>query len=335
MPKYFFASLLFLYGLATSAVAAGMEIAPFRTTNQSPLKQIFGIPSETGTAIITRGNIGVSLTEDIANGYAFSSTRREWIIQDFESYRWTMAARYGLGERFEVGIEIPYILYGGGFLDSFVIDWHDFFQLPQGGRDIVPKDHLRLRYSKNGVTKLNFEHAGSGIGDISLTGGMQIYDSRIDRVHNSLALRGTLKLPSGDSSELRGSGSIDLSLLLCGSMNNLTEWGTVGLFGSIGGMAMSNGSVLTGQQQNLVGLVNIGTGWAPAEWISFKAQLNITSPFYSKSSLDELSGASMMLVLGGSIKLPGDYLLDIGVSEDVLVATAPDVAFHFGLSKHF
>jgi hypothetical protein len=42
-----------------------------------------------------------------------------------------------------------------------------------------------------------------------------------------------------------------------------------------------------------------------------------------------------MLIGGGALKLPGEYLLDIGVSEDIAVATSPDVAFHLGLSKRF
>ena len=320
---------------ATTAAAADMEITPYRTINQSPLTQIYGLPAETTAAITPRGHISTSLTQDVASDYTVSSTSREQITLDGESYRWTLAARYGLGKRFEAGIEIPYILYGGGFLDSFVVGWHNFFHLPQGGRDSAPKNRLDFSYSKDGVQKLRMDHAGSGIGDISLTGAMQLYDSRDESSHDSLALRAALKLPSGDSASLRGSGSTDLALLVCGSSNSFTEWGTLGVFGSLGGMAMTNGDVLRDQQNNLVGLGTVGLGWGPAEWISFKFQLNWNTPFYHDSSLAELSRASLMLISGGALKLPGDYRLDIGVSEDVAVTTAPDVALHLGLSKQF
>jgi len=323
-----------LFCLAASASAADMEITPFRTVNQSPLVQVFGLPAETDATITPSGHPSFSLTQDVASNFTFS-TAREQITLDGESYRWTLAARYGFGGRFEAGVELPYILYGGGFLDSFVVDWHRFFQLPQGGRDSAPKDRLLFSYSKDGVQKLKMTHAGSGIGDISLTGGMQLYDSRDDRSHDSLALRAALKLPSGDSGTLRGSGSTDFALLLCGSANSFTEWGTLGAFGSLGGMVMTDGDVLADQQRNLAGLGTVGVGWAPTDWISFKFQLNANTPFYRGSSLDELSKSSLMLVSGGALKLPGDYLLDIGVSEDVAVATAPDVAFHLGLSKRF
>jgi len=329
------AALLLLPWLAAPAAAADMEITPFRTINQSPLTQIFGLPAETGATITPPGHLTVAFSQDIANDFALSSSSNESIHLDGESYRWTLATRYGIADGFEAGIEIPYVLYGGGVFDGFIEGWHRFFGLPNEGREFVPRNQLQFSYTKNGVQKLRMTHAGSGIGDISLTGGMRLYDERADDSHDSLALRAALKLPSGDSANLRGSGGTDFTLLLCGSMNNFTEWGTLGMFGSVGGMAMSKGNVLADQQNTLVGLGTVGLGWAPTEWISFKLQLNWNTPFFHGSSLDELSKSSFMLVSGGALRLPGDYRLDIGVSEDVAVSTAPDVALHLGLSKQF
>jgi len=320
---------------AMPCLAADMEITPFRTVNQSPLVQIFGLPAESSAAVTPAGRLTVGLTQDIASEYTVSGTKSEQIVLDGESYRWTLAARYGLGGQFEAGVEIPYILYGGGFLDGFIIDWHKAFGLPQGGRDNAPRNRLNYSYSKNGVRKLRMEHADSGIGDIVFSGGMKLYDVNVSTSHDSLALRTSVKLPTGDSSSLRGSGSTDFTLALCGSMNNFTEWGSLGLFGSAGGLAMTRGDVLADQQNNLVGFGTLGLGWGPAEWISFKVQLNANTALYHGSTLDELSKTSLMLVTGGALKLPGGYLLDIGVSEDVVVTTAPDVAFHLGLSKTF
>jgi len=330
-----FIALLLLACLAGPADAADMEITPFRTANQSPLVQIFGLPAESDATITPTGHLTLNVTQDVASDYTVSTTNREQIILDGESYRWTLAARYGIGPRFEAGIELPYVLYGGGFLDSFIIDWHKFFNLPQGGRNYAPKNKLNIAYFKDGVQKLKMDRADSGIGDISLNAGMKLYEAGDSEFHDSLALRTGLKLPSGDSASLRGSGSTDFNLALCGSMNNFTEWGALGVYGSLGGMVMTDGEVLADQQNNLVGFGTAGLGWGPAPWISFKFQLNWNTPFYRDSSLDELSRTSFMLVSGGALLFPGDYRLDIGVSEDVAVATAPDVAFHLGLSKRF
>lgn len=329
------AALAFLICLTGPVFAADMEITPFRTSNQSPLVQIFGFPAESDATITPVGHVTFNLTQDVASNYTFADTAREHILLDGESYRWTLAARYGITPDFEAGVDIPYVLYGGGFLDSFVIEWHKFFGLPQGGRDTAPKNRQRFAYVKDDVLKLRMDRAGSGLGDISLNGGMKLIDVRDEKSHDSLALRASLKLPTGDSDSLRGSGSTDFALSLCGSMNNFTEWGSLGVFGSLGGMAMTDGDVLRDQQNNLAGFGTLGLGWGPTEWISFKFQLNWNTPLYRGSSLDELSKPAMMLVSGGALKLPGDYRLDIGVSEDIAVATAPDVAFHLGLSKQF
>ncbi|MFH1029210.1 MAG: DUF3187 family protein, partial [Pseudomonadota bacterium] len=247
------ALLALLVCLSKPASAYDMEIIPFRTVNQSPLVRIFGLPAQSDAALTPAGRVTATLTQDIASSYTLNKTAREQIVLDGESYRWTLAASYGLGQRFEAGIEIPYVLDGGGFLDSFIIEWHKTFGLPQGGRDSAAKNRLNYSYSKDGVQKLTMNHAGSGIGDISLTGGMKLYETRDNGQHDSLALRAALKLPTGDSAALQGSGSTDFALSLCGSMINFTEWGSLGLFGSAGGMAMTDGRVLRDQQENFVG----------------------------------------------------------------------------------
>lgn len=312
-----------------------MEITPFRTVNQSPLVRIFGQPAESGAAVTPPGHISASLVQDVANNYAVSGNAREQVRLDGESYRWTAALRYGISQGFEVGIEVPYMVEGGGFLDGFIVDWHNAFSLPQGGRDTAPRNRLLYAYARDGVTKLKMDHAGSGVGDISLTAGMKIYDRQDISGHDAVALRTSMKLPTGDSSALRGSGSTDFSLSLCGSMNNFTEWGALGVYGSVGGMAMTRGEVLADQQRSLAAFGTAGIGWGPAEWISFKFQLNAHTAMFNGSSLDAVSGNSLMLTSGGALKLPGGYLLDIGVAEDVAVATAPDVTFHLGLSRQF
>lgn len=334
-------SLIFsgVFGVITIAVgaaaAADMDITPFNTFNQSPLVQIYGLPHDRGADIVPTGKFRISMNQDLSSNYTVKNSSHEQITLDGETYRLAFAARYGVAPRWEVGIEIPYLFQGGGFIDSFVINWHNTFGLPQGGRDNAPRDRMSYRYSKDGVQKLRVEQAGSGIGDMSLTSGFSMYENSDDKAHDQLALKAALKLPTGDSSSLRGSGGTDFMLQLCGSMTNYSEWGSLGVYGSAGALAMSKGDVLRNQHNQLAGVGTVGIGWGPASWISFKVQLNGNTPLYRDSSLAELSKSSLLLVLGGALKFPGEYLLDIGVAEDLAVGSAPDVGFHLGLSKRF
>lgn len=327
--------LLTLLLLVPATVTFGLEIQPFRTANRSPVIQIYGLPAETSSALLKSNQWQVGLSQDIASIYSVNSNATEQILLDGELYRWTLAARYGLTDRVELGVELPFVLQGGGFLDSFIIDWHRFFGLPQGGRDTAPKNRLRYQYTKNGLQKLDMTHADGGIGDISLLAAYQLYDQTSDRDHDTIALRSQLKLPAGNSSHLLGSGSIDFSLLLSGAMNRRTEWGALGVYGAAGGLVTSDGDILPDQRQNLIAFGNAGIGYAPTNWINFKIQADLTTPFYKNSSLAELGKGTALMTFGGTLKLPGNYLLDIGVAEDIAVATAPDVVFHLGLSKRF
>lgn len=317
------------------AAAADVEITPFSTLNQSPLVQIYGLPYDTSAEILPPGTFRISMNQDLSSNYSVSSTTREQITLDGETYRLAFAARYGVATRWEAGVEIPYLFQGGGFLDSFVVNWHTTFRLPQGGRDNATKGRLLYHYRKDGIQKLLMDRSGSGIGDISLTGGISLYDVSGAGRHDRLSLKGAVKLPTGDSSYLRGSGGIDAMLQLCGSVNSYSAWGSLGVYGSIGGLAMSKGDVLRDQHNPVAGIGTLGIGWGPASWISFKVQLNGTTPLYRDSSLDELSKSPLLLISGGTLRFPGEYLLDIGVAEDVAVAAAPDVSFHLGLSKRF
>lgn len=327
-----FFSLLCIAGVAS---AADMDITPFSTSNQSPLVQIYGIPHDTGADIVPPGISHLSLNQDLTSNYTVSGNSSEQITLDGEAYRMAFAARYGVAPNWEAGVEIPYYSQAGGFLDGFIINWHNTFKLPQGGRDGALRGRIKYSYSKDGVQKLRMDHAASGIGDIALTGGFSLYDVSESGRHDRLALKAAVKLPTGDSSKLLGSGSTDITLQICGSMINYSDWGSLGLYGSAGALAMSRSDVLRDQHNPLAGIGTFGFGWGPSSWISFKIQLNGNTSLYRGSSLYEISKNSVIIIFGGALRFPGEYLMDIGVAEDLLVGTAPDVSFHLGLSKRF
>lgn len=327
--------LSFLLLAAAPLPAADMAITPFKTFNQQPTLQLYGLPLDATAAITPPGRFTVALLQEVASSYTVNSSATEQLVFDGEGSRSTLTVRYGLADRFEAGVNIPYVAYGGGFLDSFIVDWHDVFGLPQGGRDGAAKGVINYRYRRDGVTRLQLNRSGSGIGDISLVGGMRLHDTVGDRSRERLALRADLKLPTGEVAGLRGSGSTDLALSLCALQESSSRWGSFGLFGSLGGLAMTDGRVLADQQNNFAAFGSLGVGWGPVSWISFKLQLNAATPFYRHTALAELGRGSLLLVTGGALLLPDNYQLDIGVGEDVAVGTAPDVTFHFGLSRQF
>ncbi len=321
---------VFFHPLALHAV----EITPFHTQNQSPVLQIFGLPSMGSPATVASGKAEGNMILDHASHYVKDSNPRENILFDGESTRITLEGRYGIARGFEAGVEIPFVFWGGGFLDSFIEGYHNTFGFPQGGRDQAPRNRLSIQYRRDGQERLRVDRASYGLGDIRLQGAWQLY-SKTPGQSRAVALRASLKIPTGDSDQLHGSGSTDFSLWITAGDAYKLGRGPLALFGAAGIMAMTDGQVLQDQQRHWVGFGGLGVGWSPLRWLAFKIQTQFHTPFYQESDLRQLNAVSAQLTMGGTLALSDRLTLDLGITEDIVVSTAPDVVFHLNLKGKF
>ena len=326
--------IILLMTVSHPVMAHAADIVPFATRNQSPLVSIFGLPAVGDPLVANAGAKEFGLGVDLASNYVSETAAGENIVLDGESLRISLRGRYGLGKDLEIGMEVPFLVLGGGFLDDFIIKYHDTFGFPQGGRDTAPRNRLLYLYRKNNIDKLRIENSSSGIGDISLQGGWQLYKGPGESP-GAVSVRAALKLPTGDSDRLQGSGSTDLALWINAGKGFPLTRGHFVVYGAAGLLAMTGGNVLPDQQQNFAGFGNFGIGWDPFSCLALKVQADAHTPFYRDSGLKEVDSYSVQLTIGGTIALGKKTSLDIGVSEDLIVATAPDVVFHLALRRTF
>lgn len=331
-----FLTLLFALALLlVPAAGRALEITPFYTFNQSPFVQIFGLPAAESAHVMERGKLAGVLAVDVASNFANDVGSREEITLDGETYRTTLAMRYGARKGFEVGLDIPYVAESSGFMDGGIEGFHEFFDLDQAGRDEAPRNRLLFRYVRDGVERFNIDHANGGIGDIRLSGAVQLFRDH-DRPGRAAALRASLKLPTGNSSRLHGSGSTDFAVWLSAADDYRFSSGHCTVFGAAGGMVMTKGDVLREMQRNLAAFGTLGVGWSSWEWLALKAQFNANTPFYHDSALPELAVTSVQVVAGGTVAFSGKTSLDLSFTEDILViATAPDFVFSVALRTQF
>ncbi len=323
---------VFLFLMSSPEKAFCLDIDPFYTFNQSPLIQIHGLPAVDDAYVAPEGRIKGIISTDVANNYLVETNEREMLTLDGESYRFTFAARYGLAKGVECGIDVPVIAYGGGFLDGFIEDFHHFFGFPNGGREQAPRDRLLYQYITGGNQKLDIRDSAAGIGDIRLTGALQLFRSE----EAAVALRASLKLPTGESNRLLGSGNTDFALWFSVKEDyKLPALGHISGFGGIGGLVMGDGETLKGMQRTLAGFGSLGFGWSPVEWLALKVQADGHTPLYQGSGLKAVNKTSLQLVSGGTFSLGKNTSLDLGISEDVIVETSPDVVFHIALRTMF
>jgi hypothetical protein len=319
--------------LLSSALHA-FDVTPFNSQNQSPFVRIFGLPSAGSATVLPQGRKEVQVTLDHSSSYLDDEYIGEQLVIDGETTRLTLAGRYGLTRDVEVGIEIPYVYHGGGFLDNAIIDYHDRFGFSPGRRDEAPNNRLLFKYRRRGVDQLKINSSGGGLGDIVLTGGLQLYNDAAP-YPRAVALRVGIKLPTGDSGSLFGSGSTDLSLWLTGSDDFKLPLGNGAIFAAAGLMAMTEGNILPDQQRHWVGFGTVGLGWKPLSWFAIKFQIDSHTPLYEESSVKHLSANAGQLLIGGTFGLSERTSLDMAVSEDIIVDTAPDVALHFNIRTLF
>jgi hypothetical protein len=328
-----FISLLLLTSTVNCRAA---EIIPFYTSNQSPIVQIFGLPSAENARLTPKGRLSAQLGFTAASNFAIDGNGSERIALDGETYRTNLAFRYGVAKRFEVGLDVPYVVESGGFLDGFINGFHDAFGLGAGGRDQVPHNRLLFNYTgRDGVERFNVDHANGGFGDIRLSGAYQLYGGDPANV-SAVALRGSIKLPTGKSGELHGSGSTDISVWVTADRDFRFTSSHLTLYGAVGGMGLTDGDILPDHQRNLVAFGTLGMGWSPYEWLALKLQFDANTPFYKNSSLTELSTCSVQTVWGFTFALTRKTALDVDFSEDYIVnTTSPDFGFNLNLRTLF
>lgn len=326
-------ALLCLIGFFKPNSAFSEEITPFDSFNQNPFISIFGLPGPGNFLLLPSGHTETGMDIILSSNYAVDENAREKIVIDGETTRFTFTARHSVSPRMEVGMKVPYIINGGGFLDSFIEGYHSTFGFPQGGRDQAPRNRLLYRYSRDGSEKVRLDSSGSGIGDIRLTAALQLIEHRDN--NEGIAINIGVKLPTGESNQLRGSGSTDISLSITGGTGGRLTSGKWTTYGSTGMLFMTEGKVLPEQQKRWVGFGSLGVGWVPLTRLSLKVQADAHTPFFSGSDLKEIAASSVQLIVGGTLAVTEKTKLEIGVAEDLIVNTAPDVSFYLTLRTQF
>ena len=328
LPKA--SSILASLLLAIPGAALADTSAPLHLANRSPLVAIYGLPLAASGRLLDSGEQQWQLDVTVANSFRITSSEREAIYLDGETSNVRLGWHYGVGGRGEIGVELPLVHHSGGFLDSIIDDYHQFFGFDRSGRDVSPYGELHYQYNANGQPLVLVERRGSGIGDLQLTGGYQLLAGQ----QRWLAARFTLKAPTGDPDALFGSGGWDASAALHWADRASWQRYKLSYELSAGALYTGTGEVLPGQRQQLVVFGSALLAWQLATRANLKIQLDGHSAFY-QSALRELDSPSLQLSLGATITASRKLDIDLALVEDLVVDTAPDLVLLLALRLHY
>jgi hypothetical protein len=317
-----------MMGVAAAAEPSS-AIEPFSGRNLNPFIFIHGLPAATAAELLPFGESSLQLQLDIGNHSKGANTPEESIILDGETYRAALIYQRGIAEGWQLGVELPVIAHRPGVMDNLIEGWHDLFGLSNRDRDPWPKNRLLLRYERNGNVVLEMRDGSTGLGDLQLRLSRRL---TVSGEGSALAAHAGLKLPTGDSDRLQGSGGVDLALWFSGAAPVLNEARRIGGYWQGGLLLLGKGDRLSEWRRAAVPFGSAGLHWHAWQWLTLKAQLDVHGSFYD-IQLDQLGKRSVLLTVGGSITTDqGVY--DLAIGENLATDTVPDFAINLAYRRH-
>ena len=321
-------AIIALAPLLASTTAWGTDIATFSTRNHHPFLHIYGLPPVQDANLAAPAESRWGAAFSLSNNAENSENAAESIVLDGESYFADLSFRYGLTDWLELGIDLPLVGHSGGFLDDPIADWHDIWGLSNSKRN-GPENELRYRYEFGGAVQQEISTSSFSVGDVQLSAAIPLFHSADDP--RRVAMRFSVKLPTGDAGSLHGSGATDAALALYAQDSGLLFGRRLDYLGFAGVLALGDGDVLKDQQRSAVPFGGAAATWHSSERLGFTLQLQAQGD-YLDSDLDELGGGTLQLAAGGVYRLKRRAVsLEFALVEDLVSDATPDFALHFAV----
>ena len=306
---------------------------PLRLVNLNPFFIPYGVPVSVGTRTMPPGSSELTFAVDTASYLSGAASGSEGLLLDGETYRTSLMVRRGFRPRWEYFLELSAVGHHGGLFDSFIEGWHDFFGLPQGGRDVAPRDRLALIYGDGAGTRVNLRQDAFSLGDLVLGVGYAVPEWPFR--NDGLTIRGHVKIPTGGhAGAFAGLGRLSTSLWA--ETSGALPWSTTSrawLYTATLGLLVAEPP----KRLSRVGDPFIGFGRASVTWralsrLNLTVQVDVHSSPYRSSNLDVLADPVIILGFGGSVQVTDKATLEIAVTEDDgLHRAAPDIGLHTAL----
>lgn len=291
---------------------------PLWVENLSPLAQLIAIPSQRSADV--RAGLSLTWHSDVATHFVSQASSDERVFFDGETQKHSLALRWGLSSNWDISATLPVVKHSGGFVDSYVNRWHDFFGMSDGGRSGLPDD--LIRYQFDGLNQQAvLDRSVSGQGDVVLE------ISHVSERQRDLQIAYAVgyKASSGSDSDWTGSGAADsygVARFSGAHQGNLPLY----WHGQVGVSRAGSSPLLGAQQREWIWFTGLSAEWRLGDDWALIAQFDgHGAP--SDSTLDALGDPAGMLSFGVRRQLDRQWAVDLSFAEDIIVESAPDIIF--------
>ncbi len=181
---------------------------PLGNRNQTPLALFFVYLTPDRAGALGKGVLDLDMVFDYSNIIQEQQTENEFLRFDLEYLRTLISLKRGFGRGLELGFEVPFYIYYGGFLDSFVSGFHEALGLPNLLRGQTPYGLVGYEYVRGDVSVFSGTDSFGAVGEPTIRVKKSLYEGG----RYALSVRGALKLPTGNPRRLNGSGATDIGL---------------------------------------------------------------------------------------------------------------------------
>ncbi len=183
-----------LSSLPTHLTAApdAIDYGPFEIREQNLFNLIHGQALPTNAALIKNNEHLWSSSLVISNTLNIDASANESIYLDYETYRFNFSYQYGLNDHWNLKLDIPLLHQSGGFLDSSIDSWHEFFGLPRANRPFIEDNQYHINYTSGTQSLVDLNEASTTLGDIQIAAARSL----INNNNTSMSLWAGLKLPT-------------------------------------------------------------------------------------------------------------------------------------------
>lgn len=257
---------------------------------------------------------------DLTNEFVLAQNGSESLVLDAETASLRLAETVQINADWFAGAELQLLRTGGGFMDSLIEDWHEFFGLPNAGRERRPQDQYLIRYERDGNTVMEASKADSGLGDLQLWLGK--------RLSPHWSWRSAVKLPTGDDQTLLGNGEFGLASWLDSHYSS----GAWSGFLALGGSYNPAGASLAALRREWTGFGGAGLNWQWTRWLKLRGQVNAHTALFEDTRIEALERPGVQLTLGAGLRF-GETEVNLAFQEDIVTQSSPDFSLH--LSWHW
>lgn len=317
-------------GNASEVPAIDSGRGPLRARNLYPPHLMFLTPMPDTATMMPEGDWRLSLSVDYSSVFVDQQSDNWNALIDMEMAALSLTAEYGAAHWLHLTYELPFVSMSKGFLDGFLENYHNFFGLPNYGRENRPKNEFAYDLRNQGRQWLDGRPGGLHPTDSVLSAKIPLI--RADASQRfSAGMVYSLKLPTGDYRYGFGSGGFDHGL----SLLTKTDLFPFILYAN-GGVNLVSAPDTLGARVETQPVVAgfLGIEYLPANLWSLVIQVNAYTAPIKNTGIPQLDDPSVELGLGFIRDLNSSSTIEFAFCEDLVGRGAPDFNVHLRFSHH-